>query len=141
MASTREENAALVREFLTSVVASGDTDALGIFLRQDAVDRRPVTDPGVRTDPGRAGYWRALATADIRITIDDVVTADETVAVRGRLTRCHRASMHDGDPIRHPFEIAVAWFCRIENGRIAETWSLPDGQWLMAQLDAPPGGT
>lgn len=141
MASTQEENAALVREFLTSVVASGDTDALGIFLSEDASDRRPVGDPGVGTDPVGAGYWRALATTDIRITVDDVVTADETVAVRGRLTRCHSASVHDSDPIRHPFEIGVAWFCRIENGHIAETWSLPDGQWLMAQLDVPPGGT
>lgn len=140
MATTQEENAAVIREFLTSAVASGDTDALGIFLREDAVDRRPVLAHEVESEMVRARYWQALAAADIRITINDIVAADENVAVRGILTQHHRGSTHHRKSSRHSFETAIAWFCRIENGQIVETWSLPDGQWLVEKLDPTPGG-
>lgn len=141
MVSTPEENAALVKELLTNVVASGDTDAVGIFLSEDAVDRQPVFGHGVGSEMVGSRYWKALAAADVQITIGDVVAADENVAVRGILTRHHRESVHDRKSIRRPFETAIVWFCRIENGQIVETWSLPDGQWLVEQLDASPGGT
>jgi predicted ester cyclase len=41
-------------------------------------------------------------------------------------------------PTGRSFEIACAWFCRIENDRIAEIWSLPDGLGPLTQLDAVP---
>lgn len=141
MVSTQEENAALVRAFLINVVASGDTDALGIFLSEDAVDRRPVLDNEVESEMVGSRYWKALAVTDIQITVDNVVAADENVAIRGTLARHHRESLHDRESNRRSFEIAIAWFCRIENGQIVETWSLPDGSWLVEQLDAIPGGT
>ncbi len=140
MASTQAPNAARVREFRTTPVAGGETDALGIDLSEDTGGRRPVGAPGVETDPVGAGDWGALATAAIRTTSDAVGTAAETVAVRGRLTRSHRDAVQDGDPTRHPIDIATAWMCRFKTGHTGETWSVPDGQWPMEHLGAAPGG-
>lgn len=141
MASTREKNVALVREFLTTAIAGSDTDALGMFLGDAAVDGHAVIDSGLDSETGGPAYWRVLARADIDIAIDTVVAAEEQVAIRGTVTRCSCASLRDGAPTHHSVEIAVAWFCRIENGHIGETWSLPDGSWLVRHLDALPGGT
>lgn len=43
-------------------------------------------------------------------------------------------------PTGRSFEVAYAWFCRIQNGRIAEIRSLPDGLGLMEQIGALPEG-
>ena len=45
MKTTREENAALVRRFLTDVVAGGDTDAVETLVTEDVADRNPVFGP------------------------------------------------------------------------------------------------
>lgn len=141
MASTQEENAALIREFLTTVVAGGNTDALGIFLSGDSVDRQAVLDNRLDSEPVGTTYWSALAGADLNVTIDDIVAADEKVAVRGTVTGIHRESLVGGVPTGRSFEIAIVWFCRIENGQILEAWSLPSGSWLVGQLDALLEGT
>lgn len=140
MASIHEENAALIREFLTTVVAGGDTDGLGIFLRGDSDIRHPVLDDRVDND-SMERYWSALAAANLTITIDDIVATDEKVAVRGTVTGIQRESLFDEVPTEGSFDIAIVWFCRIENGQILETWSIPSEPWLVRQLDAPIGGT
>jgi NH3-dependent NAD+ synthetase len=63
---------------------------------------------------------------------------DETVAVRATVTGTHSESLMDLSPTGESFEIAYAWFCRIEDGLTAEIWSLPDGLGLLKQLEAIP---
>lgn len=136
MAPTPQENAALVREFLSTVVAGGDTDALGMFLAPDAVQSRPRLAAPTGGEGASAAEWLILAAADVDITIEWVVAADDRVAIRGRVTGTHRESLMDLVPTGRSFEIAIAWFCRIENGRIGEIWTLPDRLGLMRQLEA-----
>lgn len=138
MASTPRENAALVRRFLADVVACGDTNAVAELLVANAEDHHLVFG-GTRlreTVPGLG--WRALASADVDLQIEHVVASDAHVAVRGMVTGTHRESLMDLAPTGRAFEIACAWFFRIENDRIAEIWSLPDGLGLLTQLDAVP---
>lgn len=73
----------------------------------------------------------------VRRFLTDVV-ADERVAVRATVTGTHRESLVDLAPNGASFEITYVWFGRIEDGRIAEMWSLPDGLGLLQQLDAIP---
>jgi hypothetical protein len=141
MASIHEENAALIREFLTTVVAGGDTDGLGIFLSGDPAIRHPVLDDRVDNDSIEGTYWSALAAANLNITIDDIVATDGKVAVRGTVTGIQRESLFGEVPTEGSFDIAIVWFCRVENGQILDTWSLPSEHWLVRQLDAPLGGT
>lgn len=136
MRNTPQENAALVRRFLTDVVVGGDTDAIDAFLTDDPVDHNLVFGDrrgrGAMTTLG----WRVLAAADVGVDIDDVVATDERVAVRATVSGTHTESLMDLAPTGTSFEIDYVWFCRIDDGRIAEIWSLPDGLGLMQQLGA-----
>ena len=140
MVATPRENAALVRGFLTDVVSGGDTDAVSAFLAEAAVDHNLVF--GADRDRGREAVtalgWRVLAAADIDLDIEAVVATDDLVAVRGTVAGTHRESLMDLAPTGRSFEIAYAWFFRIEEGRIVEIHSLPDGLGLMRQLGALP---
>jgi predicted ester cyclase len=138
MVSESRENAALVRRFLTDVVACGDTNAVAEFLAADVGDHHLVFEgaqrEGTVTELGR----QALTSADVDLNVEDVVASDDRVAVRGRVTGTHQESLMDLAPTGRSFEIACAWFFRIKDDRIAEIWSLPDGLGLLTQLDAVP---
>lgn len=133
-----EENAALVRRFLMDVIAGGDTDAIDTFLSENVTDYNPVFENERTQEPVTTLGWRVLAGADIDIDIDDVIAAGDRVAVRGSVSGIHRESLMDLAPTGASFQIAYVWFCRIDNARISEIWSLPNGLGLMQQLGAIP---
>lgn len=81
-----------------------------------------------------------MAGADINLEFNVVLATDDRVAVRATVSGTHRESMMDLAPTGRSFEIAYARFCRIENGRIVEILSLPDGLELMQQIGAIPEG-
>lgn len=139
MTTRPEENAALVRRFLTDVVAGRDTDAVEAFVTEDVADRNLVfgIDQAREREMTALG-WRVLAGTDVDIDIEQVVASGEQVAVRATASGTHRESLLDLAPTGCSFEIAYAWFCRIDDGQIAAIWSLPDGLGLMQQVDAIP---
>lgn len=141
MTPTQRENEALVRGFLTEVVAGGDTAATEVFLTDAPVEHNPVFGEGRGDEPATALGWRVLAGADVAVDVESVVATAETVAVRGVVRGTHRQSLVDLAPTGAPFEIACAWFCRVEGDRIAEIWSLPDGLGLLADIGALPEPT
>lgn len=138
MESRSQENASLVRRFLIDVVAGGDTDAVEAFITEGLVDHHLVFGETNEREPVTMAGWRALAAADIDVTVEDVVATEDKVAVRATVTGTHRESLVDLASTGTSFEIAYVWFCRIEDGQIVEIWSLPDGLGLMQQLDALP---
>lgn len=108
MLSQPRENAALVRRFLTDVLADGDTDAVTEFLAAGADDHHLVFEGPRRRETVAGLGWRALASADVELHLDDVIASDERVAVRGRVTGTHRESLLDLAPTGRSFEIACA---------------------------------
>jgi predicted ester cyclase len=132
------EHAALVRRFLTDVIVGGDTDALDAFVTEDVVDHNLVFGDGRGRETVTMLGWSALAAADVDVETEDVVAADDTVAVRATVTGTHEQSLMDLAPTGAAFEIAYVWFCRIDDGRIVEFWSMPDGLGLMQDLGAIP---
>lgn len=139
MPTTPRENAALVRRFLLDVVDGGDTAAVGTLLDENATEHHLVF--GDAHDGATALGWRVLAAADVAVDVEHVVAAEGEVAVRATVAGIHRESLMDLAPTGASFEIACAWFCRVENGRIAEIRSLPDGLGLLRQLGALPDPT
>lgn len=136
MAPTPQENTALVRRFLSDVLVDGDTDAVDAFVAEGGVDHNLVfrserAEEGI-DDVGRA----VLAAADVEVEVHEVVADERRVAVRATVTGTHSESLLDLAPTGERFVIAVVWFCRVEAGRIAEIWSLPDGLGLLRQLGA-----
>jgi predicted ester cyclase len=141
MAATAQENAALVRRFLTNVVGGGDTESVSIFLADDVVNHHHVFGNGRGQEAVLGLGWRVLAAADIDVEIAEVVANEERVAVRGTVSGSHCESLMDLAPTGASFEIAHVWFCGLDNGRITEIHSFPDGLGLMQQLGAIPERT
>ena len=137
MRNTPQENAALVRRFLTDVVIGGDTDAIDAFLTDDPVDHNLVFGERRERDAMTRLGWRVLA-ADVDVDVDEVVATGERVAVRATVAGTHTESLMDLAPTGASFEIDYVWFWRIHDGCIAEIWSLPDGLGLMQQLGTLP---
>lgn len=138
MMTTPQENAALVRRFLSDVVAGGDTAAVDVFLTEDAT----VHNLGFGETHGQEALsalgWRVLAGSNVDVDIEDVVATEDRVAVRATVSGMHRGSLMDLAPTGRSFEIPYTWFCRIVHRQITEIWSLPDGLSLMQQLGAVP---
>lgn len=129
MTTRANENAALVRRYLADVVAADDRSAADAFLDTDATVHDPVFGAG-------AGGWLAPADGTVEVEVRDVVATADRVAVRGVVRSSHRTAP-DRLPIAEGrFEIVQSWFCRVERGRIAELWRLPDGLGLLRQLGA-----
>lgn len=122
--ATPEENAALTRRYLADVVAANEPQARTAFLAEDA----RVHDLGVgQSDVG----WPVPGEVSA-VDVADVIATEDRVAARGTV---RGRSAHDGTR----YAVAAAWFCHVEDGRIAELWSLPDGLGLVRQLGRPPG--
>lgn len=138
MAPDRHENAALVRRFLLDVVGGGDTDAARGFVTPAFVERDLVFGTGQPRDELARLGWRVLAGADVDIDVRDVIASGDAVAVIGRVAGTHRESMVDLAPTGRSFDIDCAWFCGVEDGRLAEIASLPNGLGLLRQLEAVP---
>lgn len=138
MGTTPRENAALVRRFLTDVVIGGDIEAVDGFLTADVTDHNLVFEGTQGSETVTALGWRVLSAADVEIALEDVVATHDRVAVRATVTGTHRESLMDLAPTGRSFEIPYAWFCRLDDQRIAEIHSLPDGLGLLQQLGALP---
>jgi predicted ester cyclase len=69
------------------------------------------------------------------------VATDDQVDVRATVSGTHSEPLMGLAPTGRSFEIDYVWFCRIEEGQIAEIWSLPDGLGVMQQFGAVPGGS
>lgn len=138
MVPVPRKNAALVRRFLTDVIAGGDINAVAGFLADDAVDHNLVFGVDCGREAVTALGWRVLAAADVDLAIEEVVATDDRVAARGTVAGTHRESLVDLAPTGRSFEITYAWFFRIKDGRIEEIHSLPDGLGLMRQLGVLP---
>lgn len=136
MGTTPQENAALVRRFLSDVVAGGDTDAVDAFVAEDLVEYNLVFGNGDGREGATELGWKVLAGADVDVAVEDAVATERKVAVRATVSGRHEESLMDLAPTGESFEIAYVWFCRVADDRIVEIWSFPDGLGLLKQLDA-----
>ncbi len=132
------ENAALVRRFLTSVIVEGDTDALDAFVTEEIGNHNLVFGDGHICEAVTALGWSVLAAVDVDVKIEDVVAAYDKVAARATVAGTHKRSLMNLAPTGSSFEVGYVSFCRIDDGRIGEIWSIPAGLDLMQALGAIP---
>ncbi|MFB6253552.1 MAG: ester cyclase [Halobacteriaceae archaeon] len=135
MSNPAQENEALIRRFLSDVVAGDDTAAIDAFTTKNFADHNLVVRKRNGSGQIQPFGLMALPTANIDITIEDIIATDDRVAVRTTVTGVHTGSLIDIGITGSAFEIAYVLFCKIEQGRIAEMWSLPDILSLVYQLD------
>jgi steroid delta-isomerase-like uncharacterized protein len=85
--------------------------------------------------------YRALASGtrdifpDMTVTIEDILEADEKVALRWRMTGTHEGGpMFGVEPTGKEVELTAIEINRFEDGKLIETWTQSDQLGLFQQL-------
>jgi len=145
MASTTriEENKRIARRYPEEVATGRNVDLIDELSTEDFVEHGPFGEDthGREADKEQMRAFLA-AIPDFEATVEDVVAEGDTVAMRVTLRGTHEGELMGIEPTGRSFEIQNMVFTRIEDGRIAERWVLPDSLGLMQQLGVvdPPGG-
>lgn len=73
---------------------------------------------------------------DAKVYIEDIIGADDEVAVRVRIKGTHRGEFLGNPPTGKAIEYTSHEVYRFENGKIAEEWICSDSLTLMTQVGA-----
>jgi predicted ester cyclase len=147
-----QENKAIYRRLIEEVLNRGnltvaEEEVAATYLRHDAGPSQPRGPEGFKQ---RAVTVRA-AFPDVQYNLDEVIAEGDKVACRWTARATHTGTFFGlgqgadstgavaGIP---PTGRRVTWrgvdFCRIVDGKLAESWSTPDRLGLLQQLGATP---
>jgi predicted ester cyclase len=73
------------------------------------------------------------------ITIEDMVTAGEKIALRWTMTGTHQGTMFGVESTGRQVELTAIEINRFEDGKLIETWTQSDQLGLMHQLGVEMG--
>lgn len=134
------ENAAIARRIPEEVATEGNVDLIDEICADDVVDHSPLGEPRGREAMKEQLRGILEVFSDFSATVEDTVTEGDTVAMRVTLRGTHDGEFMGVAATGKRFEIDNMVFTRIEDGKIAERWVLPDMLGLFTQLgvvDAP----
>lgn len=131
--STTERNKEIVRAWFERVWNARDASAM------EEIRTTRTTSHGLGREPfgGIEGFRRFHAVcmevlSECRVDIDDLVAEGDKVAVRARFSgNCHGKR----------FEVTGACFCRLEDGKLVETWNQWDLNAFLSQLGSGSGSS
>lgn len=131
-----EANKRVTRRFPEEVATEGNIDLIDEICTEDVVDRSPLGEVHGRED--LKAHLESINTAfrDHSATVEDIVGEGDTVAMRVTLRGVHDGAFMGIPPTGTEFEVDNMVFTRLEDGRIAERWVVPDMYGLMTQLGA-----
>jgi predicted ester cyclase len=127
-----EENKALMRRFIATVINSGDLDALDDLVAEDYVEH--TAPPGV--PPDREGLLGRLAMLheafpDLHSEEISVIAEDDMVVFHGIISGTHRGEFMGMPPTGNRFEILEMHVERVRDGEFTEHWGLFDTMTMM----------
>jgi len=82
------------------------------------------------------GYTDAFP--DFEARVEDIVASGDTAAMRVTLSGTHDGEFMGFAPTGNHVEVANMAFTRVEDGRIAERWTIPDTYGMLEQLGILP---
>ncbi len=115
----------------------GKLEVLDEVLAEDIVDHDSA--PGQR--PGREGikgFFADLRRAfpDLHTEVDQIVAADDKVAIRYTIRGTHEGDFMGIAPTGRGINVAATQIARYENGKAVERWGNTDQLGLLSQLGA-----
>lgn len=132
-----DENVALLRRAVDAVNAGTLAEIAPEILTADFV-RHDLAGafPGVEGIDGASDFVSLLRRAmpDLRFEIADVFASGDRVALWVVMRGTHRGELLGAAPTGNVIEINEVNIYRIADGKIAETWQLPDYAGLLRQL-------
>jgi predicted ester cyclase len=75
---------------------------------------------------------------DFRITVEEMVVEEDTVATRWTASGVHRGEFMGTGPSGEPFRFTGTGFYRVVDGKIVEVWSLNNSVEVIRQLGVTP---
>ena len=140
---TVDEQKALSRRLYEDVFGAGRLDAADDILAPDCISHGPGTTPliGTHQIKQQAALLRG-AIPDLRVTLEDQLAEHDRVACRwtGSGTNTGELRLPTGSvpPTGGPIAFGEIRIDRFENGRIVESWFIPDRFTLWQQLGLLP---
>jgi predicted ester cyclase len=136
MATTQATNKKLVAQFVEDVFNEGNLDSMDQYLAEGYVEHTSGPNPDVEGIPAAREYHGTLNEAfpDFEVTIEDLIAEGNKVVQRSRISGTHEGEFMDIPPTGNEIDVPGALICRIEDGKVAESWGLNDTLGLMAQL-------
>ena len=134
-AGSAQANVALVKESLEALNA-GDTERLLAAVAPDIVIHyAEMAEPLRGRETWRQGFdLMKRAFPDLRAHVDDIVAADDKVALRLRLSGTHQGDFQGVPATGRTVDYVSHEFYRVRDGVIAEEWICSDLASLFRQL-------
>jgi steroid delta-isomerase-like uncharacterized protein len=135
------------RRLLEETFNEGNIELIDQLVAPDAVNHDPATPAQMRELRGpevfkaTVSMYRA-AFPDVRITVDDVIAADDKVVLRWHSEGTHRGELEGLAPTGARASVTGIGIDRWKDGKVVEAWTEWDNLGLARQLGAaPPEGS
>ena len=132
------ENEALVRRFFEEFYNDRRAEVADEIVASDYVSHGPKAPPAEGPDGVKARVALYQDSVDGHWTIDEIFSAGDRVVTRWTGTGTHVGDLMGIPPTGKPIAIEAISVHRIENGQIAEEWTVWDALGLLQQVGAVP---
>lgn len=135
------------RRLLEQSFNEGNFDLIDQLVASHAINHDPATPAELRGLSGPEMFKRTVsmyraAFPDVRITVDDVIAADERVVLRWHSEGTHRGKLAGFAPTGVHGSVTGISIDRWKDGKLVETWVEWDNLGLARQIGAaPPEGS
>jgi steroid delta-isomerase-like uncharacterized protein len=142
-----DDLAAASRQLLEQSFNEGNFELADQLIASDAVNHDPAEPAELRALRGPELLRRTVnlyrtAFPDVRITVDDVIAADEKVVLRWHSEGTHRGELAGLAPTGAQGSVTGISIDQWKDGKVVETWTEWDNLGLARQLGAaPPEGS
>jgi steroid delta-isomerase-like uncharacterized protein len=129
---TVEDNKAIIRAYVETVWNQRQLDQAEEFVASDFLDHAPLPGQAPGLDGARRKWAMYLnAAPDLRVTIEDLVTEHDKVAVRRSYEGVHRGELLGIPDTGKQVRAGSISIFRLAEGKIAEIWEQLDLLTLM----------
>jgi predicted ester cyclase len=146
-ATTTADLAEASRRILEEGFNEGKLDLADELISAQAINHDPAEPVRMRGLRGPDVFKQTVrmyrsAFPDVRITVDDVISADDRVVLRWHSEGTHRGELEGLAPTGARGSVTGISIDRWENGKVVEAWAEWDNLGLARQLGAaPPEGS
>ncbi|MFC7129080.1 ester cyclase [Haloferax chudinovii] len=133
---TPTENERIARRFPEEVASEGNIGLIDELCAEDVLDHSPLGEVRGRDELKAQISGLRESFSDFSATVEDAISAGDTVAMRVTLRGTHDGAFMGIEPTGKSIEVGNMVFTRIEDGVIAERWVHPDMLGMLTQLGA-----
>ena len=133
-----EKNKALVRRFVDEVQSQHNLDVLDELFSPNFVDRSGMTNPPNLDGTKQLHAMLFAGFPDLKASSHDQVAEGDKVVTRKQFQGTHQGDYMGIPPTGKEISFEVIEVLRLEDGKIADHWSIGDNLGMLQQLGVIP---